>query len=82
MSTLITPTDDEALPVAARREPSPSLIATAWHRLGDRRITFLSLGILVLLWVLLTGSGLVDELFLPGPALLWDGAVAFGSMPD
>jgi taurine transport system permease protein len=75
MSTIITPTDDEALPLAARRAPAQSPLATAWRRLGDRRITFLSLGILVLLWVFLTGSGLVDELFLPGPALLWDGLV-------
>jgi taurine transport system permease protein len=77
MSTIITPTDDEALPLAAGRAPapSPSAVATAWRRLGDRRITFMSLGILVLLWVFLTGSGLVDELFLPGPALLWGGLV-------
>jgi taurine transport system permease protein len=75
MSTIITPTDDEALAVAAKRAPAPSPVATAWRRLGDRRITFLSLGVLVLLWVFLTGSGLVDELFLPGPALLWDGLV-------
>ena len=75
MSTLITPTDDEALPLAARRAPAPSLVATAWHRLGDRRITLLSLGILVLPWVVLTEGGSVNELFLPGPALLWDGLV-------
>jgi taurine transport system permease protein len=77
MSTIITPTDDEALPLAAGRAPapSPSAVAAAWRRLGDRRITFMSLGILVLLWVFLTGSGLVDELFLPGPALLWGGLV-------
>jgi taurine transport system permease protein len=45
----------------------------AWSRLGDRRVTVLSIAILVLVWVGLTEDGLVDDLFLPGPALLWDG---------
>jgi taurine transport system permease protein len=40
---------------------------------GDRRITLLSLGLLILAWLILTEGGLVDDLFLPGPALLWDG---------
>src|SRR5207302_2051457 len=50
-----------------------SPIRAAWRRLGDRRITFVSLTILILVWVVLTLGGLVDDLFLPGPALLWDG---------
>src|SRR5580692_11663696 len=75
MSTPFVPSGEPAAPFAARSSPSPSLIAAAWHRLGDRRITLISFGILVLLWVLVTEGGLVDELFLPGPALLWDGLI-------
>ena len=75
MSTPFVPSGEPAAPFAARSSPSPSLFAAAWHRLGDRRITLISFGILVLLWVLVTEGGLVDELFLPGPALLWDGLI-------
>ena len=49
--------------------------ATAWRRLGDRRITFLSFCCLVAVWVILTEGGLVDDLFLPAPPLLWDGFI-------
>jgi taurine transport system permease protein len=44
-----------------------------WRRVGDRRFTILSLAILVLIWITITEARLVDELFLPGPALLWSG---------
>ena len=73
MSTPIARSDDPAAQLAAGRAPSLSLIAAAWRRLGDRRITLISLGILILVWVVLTEGGLVNELFLPGPVLLWDG---------
>jgi taurine transport system permease protein len=53
--------------------PGAFFFRDAWRRLGDRRITVLSIAILVLVWVGLTEGGLVDDLFLPGPALLWDG---------
>ena len=46
-----------------------------WKRLGDRWITALSLFVLIAAWVAVTQFGLVDDLFLPGPGLLWDGAV-------
>jgi taurine transport system permease protein len=49
------------------------LIAVSWRRLGDRRITLLSLAVLVVAWVLATELDLVSDLFLPGPAMLWDG---------
>jgi taurine transport system permease protein len=44
-------------------------------RLGDRWITALSLLVLIAAWVGVTQLDLVDDLFLPGPALLWDGFV-------
>jgi taurine transport system permease protein len=44
-----------------------------WKRLGDRRATLLSLAVLVAAWLIATQFGLVDDLFLPGPGLLWDG---------
>ncbi|HUN45013.1 MAG TPA: hypothetical protein VMU85_00775, partial [Stellaceae bacterium] len=47
--------------------------AALWRRLGDRRATVASLLVLIALWLLLTQLDLVDDLFLPGPALLWDG---------
>lgn len=46
-----------------------------WRWLGDFPITLASLGLLILLWCAVTESGLVNELFLPGPALLWDGTL-------
>jgi taurine transport system permease protein len=46
-----------------------------WRRLGNFWITLASLGVLLLLWCAVTESGLVNELFLPGPALLWDGTL-------
>jgi taurine transport system permease protein len=52
-----------------------SSIRGAWRRLGDRRVTFLSLSLLLLVWIGITQGGLVNELFLPGPVLLWDGFV-------
>ena len=48
-------------------------LAPAWRAIGTRRVTALSLLILLLAWIGATGTGLVDELFLPGPVLLWDG---------
>jgi taurine transport system permease protein len=42
-------------------------------RLADRWVTLAVLGLVAALWVGVTGSGLVNDLFLPGPALLWDG---------
>src|SRR5438105_10090752 len=44
-----------------------------WSRLGNHRITVLSIAVLILVWAGLTEGGLVDDLFLPGPASLWDG---------
>jgi taurine transport system permease protein len=46
-----------------------------WRWLGDFRITLASLGVLVLFWCAVTEGGFVNELFLPGPALLWDGTL-------
>ena len=53
--------------------PGAFFLRDVWRRLGDRPITVLSITILILVWVALTEGGLVDDLFLPGPALLWDG---------
>jgi taurine transport system permease protein len=49
--------------------------ASRWpsFRLGDRWVTFAVLAIVAALWVSVTATGLVSDLFLPGPALLWDG---------
>ncbi len=46
---------------------------TLWQRLGERRATAVSLLVLVAAWLIATQLDLVDDLFLPGPALLWDG---------
>jgi taurine transport system permease protein len=46
-----------------------------WRWLGDFRITLASLGVLLLLWCVITLGGFVNELFLPGPVLLWDGTL-------
>jgi len=40
---------------------------------GEWRFTLLSVAILAAAWIALTSSGLVRDLFLPGPALLWSG---------
>lgn len=50
-------------------------IISAWRRLGNHRTSLLSLGVLAGAWLVLTEGGFVDDLFLPGPALLWDGFV-------
>jgi taurine transport system permease protein len=50
-------------------------VGRLWRRLGDFRITLASFGVLLLIWCVLTQGGLVNELFLPGPALLWDGVL-------
>jgi len=42
-------------------------------RLAIAAITALSLLVLVTAWITATSLGLVDDLFLPGPALLWSG---------
>ena len=52
--------------------------SAAWARrigglLGLRWYTVATLGILLLVWFVVTGFGLVRDLFLPSPALLWDG---------
>jgi taurine transport system permease protein len=44
-----------------------------WQCLGERRATVVSLLVLVAAWLIATQLDLVDDLFLPGPALLWDG---------
>lgn len=44
-----------------------------WQRLGERRATAISLLVLIAAWFVATQLDLVDDLFLPGPALLWDG---------
>ncbi len=49
--------------------------ARLWARLGDRRVTLFSLAVLIAAWVGVTEFGLVDDLFLPGPVLLWDALV-------
>ncbi len=43
------------------------------HVLGINPVTLLSLLVLILAWVAVTELGLVDDLFLPGPGLLWAG---------
>ena len=43
--------------------------------LGDRWVTIAMLGSIVLVWVAVTRLGLVRDLFLPSPALLWAGFV-------
>ncbi|HZS82575.1 MAG TPA: ABC transporter permease [Stellaceae bacterium] len=48
-------------------------LGSAWRALGERRVTALSLLVLVLAWIGATEGGLVDDLFLPGPASLWSG---------
>jgi taurine transport system permease protein len=40
---------------------------------GDRWVTLATLGIIVLTWTVVTSLGLVRDLFLPGPELLWSG---------
>jgi len=50
-----------------------SAAVALWRRLGERRATLVSLLVLLALWLLLTQLDLVDDLFLPGPVLLWDG---------
>ena len=50
-----------------------SAAVALWRRLGERRATLVSLLVLLALWLLLTQFDLVDDLFLPGPVLLWDG---------
>lgn len=52
---------------------SGSGISALWAGLGDRRVTALSLLVLLLAWLGATEFGLVDDLFLPGPGLLWAG---------
>lgn len=61
-----------AEPLLSEGRPTP---ARLWRRLGNFPITLASFGLLLLLWCAVTMSGLVNELFLPGPALLWDGFV-------
>jgi taurine transport system permease protein len=41
--------------------------------LGLRWYTVATLALLLLVWFVITGFGLVRDLFLPSPALLWDG---------
>ena len=48
---------------------------TQYRRWSDLRYTALSVALLVIGWVALTSSGLVRDIFLPGPALLWSGFV-------
>jgi len=40
---------------------------------GDRWVTLGTLGVIVLSWTAVTSLGLVSDLFLPGPELLWSG---------
>ncbi len=39
------------------------------------RFTLLSAGLLCAVWIAVTSRGLVSDLFLPGPALVWSGFV-------
>ncbi len=48
-------------------------IASTGRAAGMWRVTLLSFLALVTAWVAATETNLVDELFLPGPVLLWDG---------
>jgi len=43
--------------------------------LGDRWVTIAMLGSIVLVWVAVTRLGLVRDIFLPSPAILWAGFV-------
>jgi len=50
-------------------------VGAAWRRLGERRVTLLSVALVILAWIGVTEGGLVDDLFLPSPGSLWDGFV-------
>jgi taurine transport system permease protein len=58
-----------------RMRAGPRLERTATRLFlgGDWRFTLLSVAILAAAWIAVTSSGLVRDLFLPGPALLWSG---------
>jgi len=68
----------DAMP-SMREEPPLIVILRRLHRLaalpGDRWVTIATLGFVILLWAMVTNLGLVRDLFLPGPALLWAGFV-------
>jgi taurine transport system permease protein len=42
---------------------------------GDLRFTLASIALVLAAWIAVTSSGLVRDLFLPGPALLWSGFI-------
>jgi taurine transport system permease protein len=48
-------------------------LGSLWRALGERRVTAVSVLIVMLAWVGATEGGLVDDLFLPSPSSLWDG---------
>jgi taurine transport system permease protein len=52
-----------------------SRVAARVFSSGEWRFSLLSVAILAAAWVAVTASGLVRDLFLPGPALLWSGLV-------
>jgi taurine transport system permease protein len=70
-------TRDAALPggPAAQARPAPTtsllrrLLPEGWW------ITLASVAVLFTAWLLVTQAGLVSDLFLPGPGLVWDGFV-------
>jgi len=54
----------------------PTLLERTWMLAGlpgDRWVTLGTLGVIVLSWTAVTSLGLVSDLFLPGPELLWSG---------
>ncbi len=57
--------------------PAPGEPPSRWLslRLGDRWVTLGVLAGVGVVWVVVTASGLVSDLFLPGPGLLWAGFV-------
>jgi taurine transport system permease protein len=62
-------------PGGPRAERAPEAPRRRWLglRLGDRWVTLAVLAGVGLLWVGVTASGRVSDLFLPGPGLLWAG---------
>jgi taurine transport system permease protein len=53
----------------------PTNTAARLLRTGNWRFTLLSVAMLGTIWIALTSSGRVSDLFLPGPALLWSGFI-------
>ncbi len=53
--------------------PRRRALGSRLEALGPRAMGFLSFALIILVWAIVTGTGWVSDLFLPSPALLWDG---------